>query len=342
VFICKPLRPDQSYFIVLYYYISLINDIFLGKVNKISGSDISPSSSPEPPKLSPPIDYEKTKSPDTIRDSPPVLPKIYIAIQSTALECSKQNLDTPKNWHESENTTNLPVEKEIKLNDTDGIIIHDNATTSVLLPASSSFKHSGINLAKWDEERSSPKSQDSEIQQNILEDTKAFDNMEEHRQATSPISLDNFLSHPTVNIKTDGNDIKDTKKSPAQEHIDQMAGTSDILTNKHIICEKQELEEKPKQASVLQPTISPSVIKRKITEYENYEEEKFNNGNRAVTRAVTAHEIPVIVEQSQTSATNVNILQLQSIYCGSSVAQDNAVFTDVMQNSRDIRKVNDE
>jgi len=36
--------------------------------------------SPEPPKLSSPIDYEKAKSPDAIRDSPPVLSKIYIAI----------------------------------------------------------------------------------------------------------------------------------------------------------------------------------------------------------------------------------------------------------------------
>jgi len=248
----------------------------------------------------------------------------------------------PKNWHESENITNSPLEKEVKSNDTDDIIIHDNpTTTSALLPASS-FEHSGISMAKWDEERSSPKSQNSEIQQNILENTKAFDNMEERRQATPPISLNNFLSHSTVNIKTDGNDTKDTKKPSTREHIDQMVGISEIITNKHIVCEKQELEEKPNQASVLQPMISPSIIKRKITEYENYEEEKFNNGNR-VTRAVTtAHEIPVIVEQSQTSATNVNILQLQSIYCGSSVAQDNAVFTDVMQNSRDIRKVNDE
>jgi len=201
-------------------------------------------------------------------------------------------------------------------------------------------------MAKWDGERSLPKLQirNSEIQQNILEDTKTFDNIEERRQLTSPISLDNFLSDSTMNIKTDGNDIKDTKKPcTVQDHIDHIdqsiPETSEIVTNKHIVCEKQELEEKPSQAL---PTITASsVIKRKITEYENYEEEKFNNGNRA--RAVTtAHEIPVIVEQSQTSATNVNILQLQSIYCGSSLAQDNSVFTDVMQNSRDIRKVNDQ
>lgn len=318
--------------------------------DKVNGSNISLSPSPEPPKLSPrsPIDYEKIKSSDdAIRDSPPVLPRVYIAIQSNAFKCLKQNLDASKNWHENDNSSSsLPLERQIKSN-TDETIRDNVITTSTASSnVSSSFEHPGIDTAEWSERKSSPKSlQNSlEMQRNILEDTKTFDDMEqEHRQTTPPIFLDSFLSDPTMNIEIDRDDmIKEA--ADAQGHIDQTTAASEIA-NQHTI--RENLQELGKSNEAL-PIISPSLVNRRIKgimEYESYEEgRRLNNGNRAVARTVSAaREIatPVIVGRSQTSAAaNVtNILQLQSNYYGSSVARDNVVFTGVIQNSRDMRKV---
>ncbi|XP_026826680.1 uncharacterized protein LOC105276714 isoform X1 [Ooceraea biroi] len=318
------------------------------QVNGISESSISPSPSPEPPKLSPrsPIDYEKTKSPNAIRDSPPVLPRVYIAIQSTALECLKQNLNTRKSWHGNDSSSSSPFEKQAKLNNTDGIIIHDKViTTSAISPVLPSFEQSGtIDTAapqKWAGENSSLKLQNSEIQPNILEDAKTFNDVEEPRQATPPISLDNFLSDSTMNVEIDKSDMRNVKEAPAaQERIDRTTEASEIVTSKHIVREKQELEQKSNETL---PAASPSLTEKTktITECKSYEEERLDNGNKVIPRAVTAaHETPAIVGRSQTSPANVtNILQLQSNYYGSSITRKNVGFTGVIQNSRDIRKM---
>lgn len=183
--------------------------------------------------------------------------------------------------------------------------------------------------------------QDLEIQRNILEDAKTFDDVEEqYQQATSPISLNNFPSDSAMNVEIDRSDMRNTEEPPAvQRHTDQIIETAEIDTNKHIVCEKQELEQKSDEA--VPAATSPPLIEstNKTTEYESYKEETLNIGNKAIT---PARETPndVVGRQSQTSTANVtNILQLQSNYYGPSVPRNNIVFSGVIQNSRDMRKV---
>lgn len=309
----------------------LIN-IYVEKVNGIS----SVSSSPSPPKLSPrsPIDYEKCKSPDAVRDSPPVLPRIYIAIQPTALECLKQTL-VVKNWHKGNSSPSSPIEKEVKVNDTDQTIIRDDVTTAPAISVSSSeFEDPRNSTAEWDGEQPSPKN--LEIEEKIPEDTKTFGDIEEHRQTTT---MDSFLDS-MMDIEIDGSDIKDTKERPvAQEHLDEVTQASETVANKQVACEKQELEQKSNEALPSSPSIAEKT--RKIIEYGTYSDERINGKNRVVTSTVTAaQEASTMVGRSQVPAANVtNILQLQSNYYGSSVARENVVFTDVIQNSRNMQKV---
>ncbi|KYN17652.1 hypothetical protein ALC57_10021 [Trachymyrmex cornetzi] len=249
------------------------------QMNGISRSSVSPSPSPEPPKLSPrsPIDYEKGKSPDAVRDSPPVLPRVYIAIQPTALE----------------------------------------------YPTNST--------AEWNEEETLSKMKNPEIEEKIPEDTKTFSDIEEHRQTIPMVPSDSFLS-PTMDLEIDRSGMRDMKERPvAQKHLDEVTQETE---NKQVACEKQKLEQKSNEAL---PS-NPSIVKdtRKTMKCGTYSEERINVKNRVVTSTVTAAQEEMI---RQVPAANVtNILQLQSNYYGSSVAREN-VFTDVIQNSRDVQKV---
>jgi len=269
-----------------------------------------------------------------------VLPRVYIAIQPTALECLKQNLSVTKSWHKDDGLPSLPIEKEVKMNDTDQTIIREDITMPAISPVSSSeFEDPRNTTANWNEEESLPKLKNSEIEEKIPEDTKTFGDIEAHRQMIPTISSDNFLSS-TMDIEIDGSDMRDTKERPVdQGHLNEVTQASEIVANKQV-CEKQELEQKsnealPSNASIVEET-------RKTTEYETYNsEERINDKNRVVTSTVTAaQEASTMVERSQVPAANVtNILQLQSDYYGSSVARENVAFTDVIQNSRDVQKV---
>lgn len=226
------------------------------------------------------------------------------------------------------------------MNDTDRTIISNDVTAApAISPVSSSeFDDPRNNTAEWDREEPSPKLKNSEIEEKIPEDTKTFGDIEEHRQ-TTPMPSDSFLSS-TMDIDIDGSDMRDTKKRPvAQEHLDEMTQVSKTATNKPIACEKQELEQKSNEALRSSPSIAEEI--RKTTEYETYNSEERISKNRAVTSTVTAaQEASTMVGRPQLPAANVtNILQLQSNYYGSSVARENVVFTDVIQNSRDVQKV---
>ncbi|KAL0104837.1 hypothetical protein PUN28_016467 [Cardiocondyla obscurior] len=319
------------------------------QINGISRNSVSPSlsSSPEPPKLSPrsPIDYEKGKSPDAVRDSPPVLPRVYIAIQPTTLECLKQNLTAAKSWHKDDNSSSSssspssPIEKEIKVNDTDQTIISDDVTAAPVISAvsSSEFKELRNNTAEWEEE-TSLELKNSEIEENISEDTKTFSDIKEHRLITPTISSDSFLSL-TIDTEIDGSNMRDTKERPvAQRHLDEVIETSETVMDKQIVCEKQEHEQKSNEAL---PSIPIEDEARKLTEYETYNsEDRISSKNRIVTSTVTAtQETPTTIGRPPVPAANVtNILQLQSNYYGSSAPSEN-VFTDVIQNSKDVQKV---
>ncbi|XP_011629780.1 uncharacterized protein LOC105422184 [Pogonomyrmex barbatus] len=316
------------------------------QVNGISRSSVSSSPSPEPPKLSPrsPIDYEKGKSPDEVRNSPPVLPRVYIAIQPTALESLKQNLAIAKSWHKDDSSPNSPIEKEVKMDDTDQTIISGDVTTPVISSVSSSeFEDPRNSTAEWDGGNSSlpnSKLKNSEIDEKIPEDTKTFDDIEEHRQGTPSISSDSFLNS-TMDIEIDGSDMTETKEESAvQEHLDVMQ-TSETTASDQVACEKQEPEQKSNEALPSSSSIVEEA--KKVTEYGTYNSEERNNSkNRTVTSTVAAaQETSTMIGRPQVPAANVtNILQLQSNYYGSSVAQDNVVFTGVIQNPRDAQKVN--
>lgn len=304
-------------------------------MNGISRS-VSPSPSPEPPKLSPrsPIDYEKSKSPDTVRDSPPVLPRIYIAIQPTALGCLKQNLTVTKSWHKSDSSPSSSIEKEIKMNDQ--TTIRDDVTTVPVISSvsSSEFEEPRNNIAEWDGEGSLPKLKNLEIEEKLPEDTKTFD-IKEHRQTTPN---DSFLGS-TMDVEIDGSDVKDMKERPVvQEHLDEVIQTSETVVNKEVAYEKQEFEQKSNEALPSGSSIMKET--RKTMEYGTCNSEEGVNGkNKIVTSTVTTiQEASTTVGQPQIPANVTNILQLQSNYYSSSVAREN-VFTDVMQNSRDVQKV---
>jgi len=270
-----------------------------------------------------------------------VLPRVYIAIQPTALECLKENLTVTKSWHKDDDSPSLPIEKEVKMNDTDQTIIHNDITVSAISPVSSSeFEDPRNTTANWNEEEPLSKLKNSEIEEKIPEDTKTFGDIEIHRQTIPMISSNSFLSS-TMDIEIDGSDMRDTKERPVdQGHLDEVTQASEIIANKQVACEKQELKQKsnealPSNTSVVEET-------RKTTEYETYNsEERINGKNRIVTSTVTAaQEASTMIERSQVPAANVtNILQLQSNYYGSSIARENVVFTDVIQNSRDVQKV---
>nr|XP_012216038.1 PREDICTED: uncharacterized protein LOC105668310 isoform X2 [Linepithema humile] len=315
------------------------------QVNGISRSSISPSSSPGPPKLSPrsPIDYEKGKSPDAMRNSPPVLPRVYIAIQPTTLECLKQNLSATKSWHANDSSLDSPIEKEVKVDEVDRTLIRGDVTTApVLSPISSpDFDGPSNSTTKWNGgEESSSKLRNLEIAQKITEDTKAFDDAQKHRRVTPPISSNSFLDS-SMNIELDESDVRDTKeRSVAQACLDDVTQTSEIAASKAVACEKQELEQESNEAL---PSGSSIVEEpRKVTEYGNYDStEKLNGEGRAAGSSVAAaQEASTTVGRPQVPVANMtNILQLQSNYYGSSVARDNVVFTSVIQNSRDAQKV---
>ncbi|XP_011693978.1 PREDICTED: uncharacterized protein LOC105453590 isoform X1 [Wasmannia auropunctata] len=311
----------------------------VAQVNGISRSSVSPS--PSPPKLSPrsPIDYEKGKSPDAMRNSPPVLPRVYIAIQPSALECLKKNLAVVKSWHKGDSSLGSPIQKEVKVNDTDQTIIRDDVIAPALSPVSSSeFEDPRNSTAEWHEEEPLPKLKNPEIEEKIPEDTKTFGDIEEHRQTSPTIPSDSFLDS-TMDIEIDGSDMPDTKEV-AQGHLDEVTQASEIVANKQVACEKQELEQKSSEALPANPSIMEET--RKTTEYGTYSsEERINGKNRVVTSTVmAAQEASTIIGRPQVPAANVtNIVQLQSNYYGPSVARENVVFTDVIQNSRDVQKV---
>lgn len=227
------------------------------------------------------------------------------------------------------------------MNDTDRTIISDDVTAApAISPISSSeFEDPRNSTAEWDRGELSPKLKNSEIEEKIPEDTKTFGDIEEHRQTISPISSDSFLDS-TRDIDINKSEMRDTKKRPvAQEHLDEMTQVSETAANKQIACEKQELEQKSNEA--LPSSLSIAEETRKTTEYGIYNSEERISKNRAVTSTVTAaQETSTMVGRPQLPAANVtNILQLQSNYYGSSVARENVVFTDVIQNSKDVQKV---
>lgn len=322
----------------------LIIDTYV-KVNGVSRSSISPSPSPEPPKLSPrsPIDYERSKSHDVMRDSPPILPRVYIAIQPTTLECLKQNLgSTTKSWHADDSST---IEKDMKMDDTNQTIICDSITRTPAIVSSvlsSEFEGAESNTIEWDGEETSLKLQTPEIKEKITEDTKTFDDA---HQVTPSISSDNFLIGSTMNLEIDGSDMRDTKEGSTTQigYLDEVTQILETGTSKQIVYKKQEPNQRSNE--VLSSSSLPIEETKKTTEYRSYEsEERINSENKAIISAVTVAQdaaSSIAIERPQVPTANVtNILQLQSNYYGSSVAQDNVVLTGVIQNSRDAQKVN--
>ncbi|XP_020282040.1 uncharacterized protein LOC109853893 isoform X2 [Pseudomyrmex gracilis] len=317
------------------------------QVNGISTSSVSPSPSPEPPKLSPrsPIDSEKSKSPDTLRDSPPILPRVYIAIQSSTVECLKQNTDTVKSWHKSDNSSVSQEKEEIKLNDTNQTIHNSTVTVAPAISSvsSSEFESPGSNT-DWDGEVDRLELKNSKIEENISEDVKTFHDKQERQCEASPSISDNFLDSTMVIEMTKTDVTNTTEESVVKENSDKILQNAEAFTSKQVTCKKLELKHIEESSETLSSSLSIVEGTRKVydTEYESYDsEERIGNENTAVANRNTAvQEATTTVRQLQAPAANVtNILQLQSNYYGSPVAQDNIVFTDVAQNSKDGRKV---
>lgn len=281
-----------------------------------------------------------------MRNSPPVLPRVYIAIQPTALECLKQNFkSTTKSWHAGDNSSSSTIEKDVKMNNTNRTIIRDSVTraSAIVSSVSSEFEDAGSSTGEWDREEASPKLKNSEIKEKIAEDTKTFDDV--HRQTISPISSDNFLIASTMDLEIDGSNIRDIKEGQINQigHLDEVSQILETAASKQIVCEKQEPDQRSNEALSLSclPIVEET---RKVTEYGSYNSEENINSEDKTVSAVTAAQdaaSTIAIRRPQIPTANVtNILQLQSNYYGSSVARDNVVFTGVIQNSRDAQKVN--
>lgn len=316
----------------------------------------SPSPSPEPPKLSPrsPIDYGKSKSPDKMRDSPPVLPRVYIAIQPTSLECIKQNLAAVKSWHGcGDDSSSSSIEKGVKggvIDNTDRTIIRNDARyePAVSPISSSEFEVPGNGAAEWDMGEPSPKlSSTLNPEGKIQEDTKTFyDVVDEPGRRSMPlIPTDDFLDS-MMNIEIDGGDTKDTKEPAAVERcLDEVV--TRVMETQAASKQMGPREEQSRSSETLLLTTATSPIledTRTSTEHTVYDpEERVNGEGTTIASTFTqeaAQEVPTIVERPQAAASSVtNILQLQSNYYGSSVARDNVVFTGVIQNTRNAQKV---
>lgn len=283
-----------------------------------------------------------------MRDSPPILPRVYIAIQPTTLECLKQNLgSTTKSWHADDSSSSLTIEKDVKMHDTNQTIIRDSITrTPAIVSSVSSSEFEGVesNTTEWDGEETSLKLKNPEIKKKITEDTKTFDDT---HQVTPSMSSDNFLIGSTMDLEIDGSDMRDTKEESTTQigHLDEVTQILETDTSKQIVYKKQEPDQRSNEA--LSSSSSPIIEEtKKTTEYGSYEsEERINSEDKAVISAVTVAQdaaSTIATERPQVPTANVtNILQLQSNYYGSSVARDNVVFTGVIQNSKDAQKVND-
>lgn len=314
-----------------------------------------PSPSPSPPKLSPlsPIDYNK--SPDKVRDSPPVLPRVYITIQPTTLECMKQNLVSAKNWHGGgDDSSSSSIKKAIKLFDnTDRTIIHSevrNESITRISPVSSSeFDSPGNSTAEWDTEdtlpKLSPTLKSPEIEQKTQKNTKTFEDVDESERSTLPVPSNDFLNS-TINTGIDRGGTKDMKETASvQESLDEVAiqAAEAQAANEQVAREKQEEKQEQNRSSEALPTSSLILEEaKKNTEHTTYEsEERANSECRTVaSTSTTTQEASTVIGRPQVVESNItNILQLQSDYYSSSAAQDNIAFTDVMRSARSAQKV---
>lgn len=328
----------------------MVNGVSVAK--QTTSISLSPSPSPGPPKLSPrsPIDYEKSKSPDKMRDSPPVLPRVYIAIQPTTLECMKQNLVIANSWHgSSDSSSDSSVEKEVKiLDDTDQTIIRSGVTTEpAITPVSSSeFEASGNGTGEWNTENTSPKLsptlKNPEIEEKIEEVTKTFEDVNEPGRSTPPIHSDDFPG-TTMNIEMDGGNTSDTKDAAVQGCLDEIAmQVAEVqAANKQVTQEEQEKKQEQSRSGEALPTSSPILEgARESTEHYDSKEKVNDEGRTVASTSTMAQEAPTVVGRPQVAASNVtNILQLQSNYYGQSVERDNMVFTGVIQNATNTQKV---
>ncbi|XP_014479265.1 PREDICTED: uncharacterized protein LOC106746774 isoform X2 [Dinoponera quadriceps] len=304
------------------------------------------AASPSPPKLSPlsPIDYEKIKSPDRMRDSPPVLPRVYIAIQPTTLGFMK-NFSAAKNWHGGgdRDDTSSTIEIGVKvLDDAERTIIRDGATTNE--PALSPVSSFEDGPAEWDAEVLSPKLSDlksPEVGEKVQVDTKTFDDGAGHRRSTPS---NDFLLDATMNIEIDGGDTKepaDVQGCHLEEVVTQTAEIQAASGSAQAAREKQEDELERNRPSEALPSSGPVPEEtEKNTEQASYDPvEQVNSEGRTVA-PIVAQEVSTIVARPQVATSNVmSILQLQSNYYGSPVARDNVVFTGVIQNTRNAQKV---
>lgn len=278
-----------------------------------------------------------------MRDSPPILPRVYIAIQSSTLECLKQNTNTVKSWHKSDSSSISHEKEKIKVNDTNQTVRNSSVTVTPAISSvsSSEFESSGSN-ADWDGEVDQLELKNSKIEENIPEDVKTFH--DERQCEASPSISDNFLDSTMV-IKMTETDVRNTmKESAVKENSDKVLQSAETATSKQVTCEKLELKHIEKSSETLSSSSSIVEGTRKVygTEYGSYDsEERISNETTAVANTNAAmQEATTTVRQPQAPAANVtNILQLQSNYYDSSVAQDSIVFTDVAQNSKDGRKV---
>ncbi|XP_032683977.1 uncharacterized protein LOC116850143 isoform X2 [Odontomachus brunneus] len=328
----------------------MVNEVSVAK--QPTSISVSPSPSPGPPKLSPrsPIDYEKSKSPDKMRDSPPVLPRVYIVIQPTTPECMKQNLVTANSWHESgDGSSDSSVEKEVKiLDDTDQTIIRSDVTTEpAVTPVSSSeFENLGNDTAEWNTENTLPKLsptlKNPEIEEKIEEVTKTFEDINESECSTPSICSNDFPG-TTMNIEIDRGNTRDTKDAAVQGCPDEIATqvAEAQAMNKQVAQEEQEKKQEQSSSSEVLSTSNPILEEAKKSTKHYDSEKKINDKDRTVaSTSTTTQEAPTIVGRPQVSASNMtNILQLQSNYYGPSMARDNTVFTGVVQDATNTQKV---
>ncbi|XP_043505340.1 uncharacterized protein LOC122526191 isoform X1 [Polistes fuscatus] len=281
------------------------DDVFVG--------NFSPISSPEPPKLSPrsTIDYPN-KSPDSIRNSPPVLPKVSINISS--------NLDI-QDEHDAE-TVQLPDESTW--------IACDNNTAEISSMADN-FCEDTTN-------------QEWESNNNIIDLG--------HRSTTPPIpsstSIDPCSSENVENIENgqvfvdsigevvEKDNIKIVHEK--KETMKELSKTIKVGSSNHSIA-KEKTEIRKQEARDADSAIKINLIEGPIISSVSGGTEVPSNVRCDQINVTQPMMIPITKTKISTSADMMNILQLESNYYDSALVKKNVLETNQIEGSKKTQKV---
>ncbi|XP_015179548.1 PREDICTED: uncharacterized protein LOC107068055 isoform X2 [Polistes dominula] len=281
------------------------DDVFVG--------NFSPISSPEPPKLSPRslIDYPN-KSPDSIRNSPPVLPKVSINVSS--------NLDI-QDEHDAE-TVQLPNESTW--------IACDNNTAEISSMANN-FCEETTN-------------QEWESNNNIVDLG--------HRSTTPPIpsstSIDACSSENVENIENGQIFVDNIEEIGEKDNIKivhekketmkELSKTIKVGSSNHSIA-NEKTEIKKQEARDADSAIKINLIEGPIISSVSGGSEIPSHVRCDQVNTTQPMMLPITKTKISTSADMMNILQLECNYYDSTLVEKNALETNQIEDSKKAQKV---